>query len=60
MVVTILVSLATRPRPDEELRGLVYSLTDRVVDRHEPWYRRPAMLAIVVLAMTLALNLIFF
>jgi len=60
MLVTILVSLATKPRPDEELRGLVYSLTDRVVDRHEPWYRRPAMLAIVVLAMTLALNLIFF
>ena len=59
-VVTILVSLMTKPRPDEELRGLVYSLTDRVVDRHEPWYRRPAMLAIVVLAMTLALNVIFF
>src|SRR4029078_6056167 len=28
-VVTILVSLATRPRADEELRGLVYSLTER-------------------------------
>jgi solute:Na+ symporter, SSS family len=59
-VVTIVVSLMTKPRPDEELRGLVYSLTDKVVDRHEPWFRRPAMLAIVVLAMTLALDLISF
>ena len=59
-VVTILVSLLTRPRPDEELRGLVYSLTDRPKDEGEPWYRRPGPLAVVVLALTLVLNLIFF
>ncbi|HEX8691643.1 MAG TPA: sodium:solute symporter family protein [Longimicrobium sp.] len=59
-VVTIVVSLLTKPRPDEELRGLVYSLTERPKDAGEPWYRRPAALAVVVLAMTLALNLIFF
>src|SRR6202163_5021296 len=32
--VTLLVSLATRPRPVDELRGLVYSLTARVADSH--------------------------
>jgi SSS family solute:Na+ symporter len=59
-VVTIVVSLLTRPRPVEELRGLVYSLTERPRDEGEPWYRRPSILAVVVLAMTLVLNLIFF
>jgi SSS family solute:Na+ symporter len=59
-VVTILVSLLTKPRPDEELRGLVYSLTDRPRDEGEPWYRRPGPLAALVLGMTLLLNVIFF
>jgi solute:Na+ symporter, SSS family len=59
-VVTIVVSLVTRPRPDEELRGLVYSLTERPSDAGAPWYRRPGPLAAAVLGMTLALNIIFF
>ena len=59
-VVTILISLVTRPRPVEELRGLVYSLTDRPSDAGEPWYRRTGPLAALVLAMTLVLNIIFF
>jgi SSS family solute:Na+ symporter len=58
--VTVLVSLLTKPRPEEELRGLVYSLTERPRDEGEPWYRRPAVLAVLVLAMTLALNVVFF
>jgi SSS family solute:Na+ symporter len=59
-VVTIAVSLVTKPRPDEELRGLVYSLTERPRDTGEPWYKRTGPLAVVVLGMTLVLNLIFF
>jgi SSS family solute:Na+ symporter len=59
-VVTIVVSLATHPRPDAELRGLVYSLTERPTDPGAPWYRRPGPLAMVVLGMTLVLNVIFF
>jgi SSS family solute:Na+ symporter len=59
-VVTAVVSLLTRPRPDDELRGLVYTLTERPSDRGEPWYRRPAPLAVVVLGMTLLLNVAFF
>ena len=58
--VTILVSLATRARGDEELRGLVYSLTERPRDEGRSWYARPAMLSVIVLALTLVLNVVFF
>jgi SSS family solute:Na+ symporter len=60
-VVTTLISLATRPRPADELRGLVYSLTPRAgsADALLPWYERPAVLAAIVLFATLILNLIF-
>jgi SSS family solute:Na+ symporter len=59
-VVTIVVSLATRPRPPEELRGLVYSLTPRPSDQALSWIARPWVLATVVLVLTAALNLVFF
>ena len=59
-VVTILVSLATRPRPDDELRGLVYSLTPRSTDKGLPWIQRPWVLGVTVLALTAALNFVFF
>jgi len=58
-VVTILVSLATRPREEKELAGLVYSLTERPTEEHLSWYQRPAILGAIVLLMTLALNIIF-
>ncbi|HEY8485180.1 MAG TPA: sodium:solute symporter family protein [Longimicrobiales bacterium] len=59
-VVTIAVSLVTKPRPDEELRGLVYSLTERPKDERLAWYQRPATLGAAALVMTLVLNVIFF
>ena len=58
-VVTIVVSLATRPRREEDLRGLVYGLTELPSDEHEPWYRRPGPLALVVGLALVILNLIF-
>jgi len=58
-VVTILVSLVTKPREDKELVGLVYSLTEKPSEGHLPWYQRPAWLGIVVIALALALNIIF-
>ena len=57
---TIVVSLATRPRPPEELRGLVYSLTERPTDAGLAWFQRPWVLAVAVLALTVALNFVFF
>ena len=57
---TILISLATkRTKTDEELKGLVYSLTPKPPSENEPWYKRPVTLGMLVLAATLALNLIF-
>jgi SSS family solute:Na+ symporter len=59
-VVTIVVSAATRPRPDDELRGLVYSLTPKPSDAGLPLRARPWALGVVVLLLTVMLNLIFF
>ncbi|HSD33348.1 MAG TPA: sodium:solute symporter family protein [Gemmatimonadales bacterium] len=59
-VATIVISLLTRPnKSDEDLKGLVYALTPRQRDEHLPWYKRPATLGVVVLALTLVLNIIF-
>ncbi|HEX2950446.1 MAG TPA: sodium:solute symporter family protein [Armatimonadota bacterium] len=59
-VVTIVISLATRQRKsDDELRGLVYSLTPKVVEHGAPWYRRPATLGLVVLLAAVVLNILF-
>ena len=54
------MSLATRPRPEQELVGLVYSLTPKPVETDQHWYQKPSVLAVIVLTVTLALNIIFF
>ena len=59
-VVTIVVSLLTRARDPEELRGLVYSMTPKPKEGHLSLLARPWVLGMVVLALTLALNLVFF
>jgi SSS family solute:Na+ symporter len=59
-VVTILISVLTKPRPDRDLAGLVYSLTDRPKDETLAWYSQPATLACFVLVATLLLNIIFY
>jgi SSS family solute:Na+ symporter len=59
LIVTIAVSLFTQPRDERELVGLVYSLTERPKDEGGSWYTRPAVVGIAVLAMTLALNFLF-
>jgi len=57
---TIVVSLCTKPKPDEELRGLVYSLTEKVYAHETKWYLRAGPLGLILLAITIALNIIFF
>jgi SSS family solute:Na+ symporter len=59
-LVTIIISLATTPRPDNELRGLVYALTERQHDESVAWYKRSVVLGLGVLGLTLLLNIIFF
>jgi SSS family solute:Na+ symporter len=64
VVLSIVVSLMTRPKPVEELRGLVYSETPRedLVDPEEasyPWYRRTLPLAGISLVLVIILNILF-
>jgi SSS family solute:Na+ symporter len=59
-VLTLVISLATRrTKTDEELKGLVYSLTPKVKDDEAAWYLRPAVLGVVLLAGCVILNIIF-
>jgi SSS family solute:Na+ symporter len=64
IVLSVAVSSVTAPKPDSELRGLVYSETPRedLVDADEasyPWYRRTIPLASIALVMVIILNVIF-
>jgi SSS family solute:Na+ symporter len=59
-LVNLVLSLATqRNKNDEELRGLVYSLTEKPNTDHEPWIMRPAILGSIVLIAAIVLNLLF-
>ncbi|MGB6742036.1 MAG: sodium:solute symporter family protein [Terracidiphilus sp.] len=58
-VVAVLVSLMTRARPEEELVGLVRSLTKMPSHEHLPWWKRPEALAAAILVVCVALNIFF-
>ncbi len=58
-LMTIVVSLATKPRPEKELVGLVYGLTELKHDEGVSWYLRPVPLAIAIGAFALILNFWF-
>jgi SSS family solute:Na+ symporter len=59
-VLTLVISLATRrTKTDEELKGLVYSLTPKIKDEEAAWYLRPAVLGVVLIAGCVILNIIF-
>jgi solute:Na+ symporter, SSS family len=59
-VLTVAVSLATRRnKSDADLHGLVYSLTPRPPPQQEPWFRRPVLVGLIVLGITLLLNILF-
>lgn len=64
IVVSVIVSLVTRPKPVHELKGLVYSETPKadLVDPEEkslPIWRRPVPMALLGLVLVIALNIIF-
>jgi SSS family solute:Na+ symporter len=56
---TILISLVTKPRPEKELVGLVYSLTPKPVEHHMAWYARPSYIAVGLIVLLIGLNFIF-
>ena len=64
VIVSVIVSSFTEPKPYSELRGLVYSETpkEELRDPQEatmPWYRRTVPLAVLALAMVVVLNFLF-
>ena len=64
VVLSIVVSMVTKPKPAAELVGLVYSETPKEQrtdpDEHTyPWYRRTLPLAGLALAMVVVLNALF-
>jgi SSS family solute:Na+ symporter len=59
-VVTVIVSLATKARPESELVGLVHSLTPKPPKAHNVWWKSPEALAIAVLLMAIGLNIFFY
>jgi SSS family solute:Na+ symporter len=59
VAVTVIVSSLTRPKPVEELTGLVYGCTQLPSEGHLPFYQRPIFWAAVVAVVFLVLNFIF-
>jgi solute:Na+ symporter, SSS family len=64
-IVTVAVSLVTKPKPDSELRGLVWGL-GREPDpdeKHDPaddaWYRSPWLLGAGAIVLVVILNVVF-
>ncbi|MEZ0491293.1 sodium:solute symporter family protein [Kineococcus sp. TBRC 1896] len=62
VVVGWLISRGGTPRPEADLRGLVWSLTPadvRAVPREAGWYRNPTVLSVVVLTLAVAGYVLF-
>jgi SSS family solute:Na+ symporter len=59
VIVTIVVSLATAPKPNSELAGLVYGATPLPEEHDDHWYQKPAIWATVIAVIFIGLNIIF-
>jgi SSS family solute:Na+ symporter len=64
VLVSVAVTMVTRPKPERELRGLVWSLTPKA-DFHDPregrlsWYQQPTKLAGIGAVIVIVLNVLF-
>jgi SSS family solute:Na+ symporter len=59
-ILTLVISLATKAgKTDEELKGLVYSLTPKIKAGHLPFYQQPGVIGIILLIVCVILNFIF-
>ena len=59
VIVTVVVSLATKPKTDAELTGLVYGLTPIPSEGTFAFYQKPIFWAGVVTVVFVSLNIIF-
>ncbi len=58
-VVTIVISLFTKRKPENELIGLVKGLTKTAQDEGIAWYRKPGFYAVLSLIVLIVLNVLF-
>jgi solute:Na+ symporter, SSS family len=59
-IITVVLSLLTvRQKTDEDLKGLVYSLTPKLKEENVVWYKKSTTLAILVLAIMIVLTILF-
>ncbi len=56
---TVLISLSTKPKPQEELRGLVIGLTPEADTANVPFTKRPEFFALISLIVLVLLNVYF-
>ncbi len=59
VIVTVVVSLSTKPKPEAELNGLVRGCTVLPTEGDYPLYKRPVFWAGIIFAVFIALNIIF-
>jgi len=59
VVVTVTVSMMTKPLPEAELEGLVYGCTKIPSEEAVSWWQRPMFWAIVIGVGFVVLNVIF-
>ncbi len=60
LILTLLITLFTRKlKSDEDLKGLVYQLTPKIVDDAKHWYQTPGFLAVIVGAIAIVLTILF-
>jgi SSS family solute:Na+ symporter len=59
VIVTVVVSLLTKPKPEAELEGLVYGCTKLPSEGHLPIWKRPIFYAAISLGLFLVLQVIF-
>ncbi len=59
VIVTVVVSLMTKPRPEAELEGLVYGASKIPEEHDDHWYQKPIVWAGIIAALFVVLNVIF-
>ena len=60
LILTFVITLLTKKlKTDEDLKGLVYSLTPRIKDDSKYWFQKPEFMAVVIGAIVIVLSIIF-
>jgi SSS family solute:Na+ symporter len=60
LILTFVITVLTKKlKTDDDLKGLVYSLTPKIRDTSIQWYQKPEFLAVIVGAIAIVLSIIF-